>query len=77
MFYLGCDQHARQITICLRNEAGDVVQNLDNAFLDRDPVRRPYESRSSPVRPVCVTICGWTNSVVTPAASGVGHSRED
>ena len=25
MFYLGCDQHARQITICLRNEAGDVV----------------------------------------------------
>jgi transposase len=27
MFYLGCDQHARQITICLRDEAGDVVQN--------------------------------------------------
>ena len=27
MFYLGCDQHARQITICLRNEAGDIVQN--------------------------------------------------
>ena len=26
MFYLGCDQHARQITICLRDEAGDVVQ---------------------------------------------------
>ncbi len=26
MFYLGCDQHARQITVCLRNEAGDVVE---------------------------------------------------
>ena len=26
MFYLGCDQHARQITICLRDEAGDVVE---------------------------------------------------
>ena len=26
MFYLGNDQHARQITICLRNEAGDVVE---------------------------------------------------
>ena len=25
MFYLGCDQHARQITVCLRNEAGDAV----------------------------------------------------
>jgi transposase len=25
MFYLGCDQHARQITICLRDEKGDVV----------------------------------------------------
>ena len=26
MFYLGCDQHASQITICLRDEAGDIVQ---------------------------------------------------
>lgn len=26
MFYLGNDQHARQITICLRDEAGDVVE---------------------------------------------------
>lgn len=26
MFYLGNDQHARHITICLRNEAGDVVE---------------------------------------------------
>lgn len=26
MFYLGNDQHARQITICLRDETGDVIQ---------------------------------------------------
>ena len=26
MFYLGIDQHARQITISLRDEGGDVVQ---------------------------------------------------
>jgi hypothetical protein len=26
MFYLGIDQHARQITIPLRDESGDVVQ---------------------------------------------------
>ena len=26
MFYLGNDQHARQITICLRDESGDVVE---------------------------------------------------
>jgi transposase len=26
MFYLGIDQHARQITISLRDEHGDVVQ---------------------------------------------------
>ena len=26
MFYLGIDQHARQITISLRDENGDVIQ---------------------------------------------------
>ena len=26
MFYLGIDQHARQLTISLRDEQGDVVQ---------------------------------------------------
>ena len=26
MLYLGIDQHARQLTISLRNESGDVVQ---------------------------------------------------
>ncbi len=26
MLYLGIDQHARQITISLRNESGDVIQ---------------------------------------------------
>ncbi len=26
MFYLGIDQHARQITISLRDEGGDVLQ---------------------------------------------------
>ena len=26
MLYLGIDQHARQITISLRNEGGDVIQ---------------------------------------------------
>ena len=42
MFYLGNDQHTRQITICLRNEAGDVVERRQvstepekiRAFLD-------------------------------------------
>jgi hypothetical protein len=27
MLHLGIDQHACQITICLRNQAGDVVQS--------------------------------------------------
>ena len=28
MFYLGIDQHARQLTISLRNEEGDVIASL-------------------------------------------------
>ena len=32
MLYLGIDQHARQLTISLRDESGDVLQGVQKWF---------------------------------------------
>ena len=69
MFYLGIDQHARQITISLRNEDGDVVQARQvstqpekvNAFFQQ--LTRERLQNNEPFVAV-VEVCGFNDWLV-------------
>ena len=58
MLYLGIDQHARQITISLRNEDGDVIQARQvstrpekiNEFFQKLTRERPRDGIPSSIR---------------------------
>ena len=69
MLYLGIDQHARQITISLRNEEGDVVQSRQvsteperiNAFFQH--LTREYLSHGESFIAV-VEVCGFNDWLI-------------
>lgn len=63
MFYLGIDQHAKQLTISLRNEAGDVVQTRQ---VSTEPNRvREYLESLKKLTPdgflAIVEVCGFND----------------
>ena len=66
MLYLGIDQHARQITISLRDENGDVLQARQvstqpekiNEFFQRLTRERLRERRSS-------SLLSWKSAALT------------
>jgi hypothetical protein len=77
MFYLGIDQHARQLTISLRDEGGDVVQarqvstqpqKVHAFFQQLTRERLTAASRSSPCsKSVDLTIGSFACSSTTAA----------
>jgi transposase len=69
MFYLGIDQHARQITISLRDESGDVVQARQvstqpekvHAFFQQLTRERLHESESFVA---VLEVCGFNDWLI-------------
>ena len=65
MLYLGCDQHARQVTVCLRNEDGDILLRRQvstepekmSAFLDDMNDRAKEEDGYVAI----VEVCGFND----------------
>ena len=70
MLYLGIDQHARQITISLRDEDGDVLQARQvstqpdkiNAFLEQ--LTRERLQNDEPVIAV-LEVCGFNDWLIS------------